>query len=83
MQMATRGAPGSGSGAAAAGIRASSASASPPPAIAQIEDVLRREPDNLAAWGLLYQFAHGFDPAAARRATAARERLDPLNAGSR
>jgi hypothetical protein len=48
-------------------------------AIAQVEDVLRREPDNLSAWGLLYRFAPG-DPARAARALAARRRLDPISA---
>jgi hypothetical protein len=48
-------------------------------AIAQIDDVLRREPDNLAAWALLYRFGQN-DPARAARALAARRRLDPVNA---
>jgi predicted Zn-dependent protease len=48
-------------------------------AIAQIENVLRREPDNLAAWALLYRFGQN-DPARAARALAARRRLDPINA---
>jgi predicted Zn-dependent protease len=48
-------------------------------AIAQIQDVLRREPDNLGAWALLYRFGQG-DPALAARALAARRRLDPVNA---
>lgn len=39
-----------------------------------LEDVLRREPDNLEAWGLLYAFTK--DP----RALEARRRLDPLGA---
>jgi hypothetical protein len=49
---------------------------------ALIEDVLRREPDNLTAWALLYTIA-GRDPAVARRALAARARLDPFNARAR
>jgi hypothetical protein len=49
-------------------------------AAALLEDVLRREPENLDAWGLLYAFTRDRDPAAARRALAARERLDPLGA---
>jgi hypothetical protein len=52
-------------------------------ATALAEDVLRREPDNLRAWGLLYSLSHERDPAAAERALAARRRLDPLNARSR
>jgi len=47
---------------------------------ALVEGVLAREPDNLAAWGLLYTFARGHDPAAVDRALAARRRLDPLSA---
>jgi hypothetical protein len=49
-------------------------------ALATIEDVVRREPDNLVAWGVLAVLARGHDPEAAARAFAARERLDPLNA---
>jgi hypothetical protein len=45
-----------------------------------IDDVLRREPDNLLAWGIRYVLARGTDPAAARRALAAQRRLDPLSA---
>jgi len=39
-----------------------------------LEGVLRREPDNLEAWGLLYQFTGD------ERALEARRRLDPLGA---
>jgi predicted Zn-dependent protease len=39
-----------------------------------LEDVLRREPDNLDAWGLLYVFTQD------ERALEARRRLDPLGA---
>jgi hypothetical protein len=39
-----------------------------------LEDVLRREPDNLDAWGVLYAFTKD------ERALAARRRLDPLGA---
>jgi len=39
-----------------------------------LDAVLRREPDNLEAWGLLYAFTQ--DP----RALEARARLDPLGA---
>jgi hypothetical protein len=48
-----------------------------------LESVLRREPDNLAAWALLYRLARTRNPATARRALAARARLDPLNARPR
>ena len=51
-------------------------------AVALVEQVLRREPDNLTAWGQLYGLSIGVDPAAERRALAARARLDPLNARS-
>ena len=47
---------------------------------ALIEDVLRREPDNLTAWAVLFEFTRERDPATARRALAARARLDPVNA---
>jgi tRNA C32,U32 (ribose-2'-O)-methylase TrmJ len=47
---------------------------------ATLGSLLRREPDNLTAWGLLFVYSQRDDPAAARRALAARERLDPLNA---
>jgi hypothetical protein len=43
-------------------------------AAAVLEDVLRREPDNLEAWGLLYAFTQD------ERALEARRRLDPLRA---
>lgn len=46
-----------------------------------LEDVLRREPDNLTAWALRYSVARAHhDRAAMRRALAARRRLDPINA---
>ena len=47
---------------------------------ALLEEVLRREPDNLTAWGVLYNVSRESDPATARRALAARARLDPLSA---
>jgi hypothetical protein len=47
-------------------------------ATALVEDVVRREPENLSAWGLLYSLAHDRDPATARRALAARKRLNPV-----
>ena len=49
-------------------------------AIALLEDVVRREPDNLNAWGVLAVFARDRDADAVARALAARERLDPLRA---
>ena len=49
-----------------------------PAAVALLDDVLRREPDNLTAWAALYNVTRDHDPAAARRALAARARLDPL-----
>jgi hypothetical protein len=47
---------------------------------ALLEDVVRREPDNLTAWGLLLTFSREADPAAAARARAQVRRLDPLRA---
>lgn len=49
-------------------------------ATAIVGDVLRREPDNLSAWGLLFTLSRGVDAADERRALAARRRLDPLSA---
>jgi predicted Zn-dependent protease len=49
-------------------------------AVALMRDVLRREPDNLNAWGVLFQFTRAHDPATADRARAARRRLDPVSA---
>ena len=49
-------------------------------AVALLEAVVRREPENVSAWGVLYAVARDADPAAARRALAARRRLDPLGA---
>jgi hypothetical protein len=49
-------------------------------ALRAIEDVVRREPDNLRAWATLELLARGRDEAAAERAAAERRRLDPLNA---
>jgi hypothetical protein len=47
---------------------------------ALLEDVVRREPDNRAAWGVLEDITRASEPATARRARAALNRLDPLNA---
>lgn len=52
-------------------------------AIALLEDVVRREPDNIAAWNVLYALVRERDRAAARRALAARRRLDPLSVNGR
>jgi hypothetical protein len=49
-------------------------------AIALVEDVLSREPDNRAAWGGLLALTRDRDPVAAERARAALQRLDPVNA---
>jgi predicted Zn-dependent protease len=46
-------------------------------AVALLDDVLRREPDNRAAWGVLEQITRQSDPGSARRAHAALRRLDP------
>ena len=51
-----------------------------PQAKALLETVLRTEPDNLTAWGVLYNVSREHDPATAKRALAARARLDPLSA---
>jgi hypothetical protein len=48
-----------------------------------VDDVLRREPDNLQAWGIRLVLARGHDPAAVRRAFAAQRRLDPVSARRR
>lgn len=52
-------------------------------AVKIVDDVLRREPDNLTAWGLLFTLSRGVDAADERRALAARQRLDPLRARPR
>jgi predicted Zn-dependent protease len=49
-------------------------------AVATVDRVLRREPENLYAWNTLGSVAQGHDPAAVQRARAAARRLDPLNA---
>jgi hypothetical protein len=49
-------------------------------AIRVVEDVVRREPDNITAWSQLLFVARGHDPAAVRRALLAVRRLDPLSA---
>jgi predicted Zn-dependent protease len=54
-----------------------------PEAVAVLRDVLRREPENLTAWSVLFRVTRESDPALARQALAARERLDPLAARRR
>jgi hypothetical protein len=49
-------------------------------ALAVLDDVVRREAGNLAAWRLMLAFAGDRDPALRRRALAAIRRLDPVNA---
>jgi hypothetical protein len=52
-------------------------------AAALLSDIVRREPDNLIAWGVLHSLTRRSDPATARRALAAQARLDPLAARRR
>ena len=49
-------------------------------ALGLVDDVVRREPDNLRAWAVMALLAQGNDPDAVRRAFDARRRLDPVNA---
>jgi hypothetical protein len=48
-------------------------------ALATVEDVVRREPDNLRAWVALALLAGESRPDVQERVLAARRRLDPLN----
>jgi predicted Zn-dependent protease len=48
-----------------------------------LQDVVRREPDNLSAWALLATFTSERDPGTARRARAQVRRLDPVRARAR
>jgi predicted Zn-dependent protease len=48
-------------------------------AVDLIDELVRREPDNLTAWALLFRVSRGVDPASERRALAQRRRLDPLS----
>jgi hypothetical protein len=50
-----------------------------PQAVALLEDVVSREPENVTAWNVMYPLVRERDPAAARRALAARRRLDPVS----
>ena len=56
------------------------ASSRPDEAIAVLRDVVRREPDNRAAWGVIEEFTRELDPALSARAREELRRLDPLNA---
>lgn len=49
-------------------------------AVAVLDGVLRREPDNLYAWTALLTLSRGRDPANTRRAVAALRRIDALDA---
>jgi predicted Zn-dependent protease len=48
-------------------------------AVALLEDVVAREPDNLTAWAVMRASAEGVDAAASRRALDELRRLDPVN----
>ncbi len=50
----------------------------PERAVALVEDVVRREPENARAWRTLYEVTRESDPARAERALATLRRLDPL-----
>ena len=56
------------------------ASSRPDEAIAVLQDVVRREPDNRAVWGVIEEFTRERDPALSARAREQLRRLDPLNA---
>lgn len=45
-------------------------------AVALLEEILRREPANRSAWGVLERITRETDPPTARRAQAALDRLD-------
>jgi hypothetical protein len=49
---------------------------------ALLESVVRREPQNVSAWGELLVVSRKSDPATARRATAVLTGLDPLDAAA-
>jgi hypothetical protein len=49
--------------------------------IATLQGVVRREPENLFAWGQLFKIAQGHDQAVADHAYAELARLDPLDYG--
>jgi hypothetical protein len=52
-------------------------------AVALLEDVVRREPENLGAWRVLLTITRDADPVIGRRALAAVRKLDPVNAPAR
>jgi hypothetical protein len=52
-------------------------------AIATLKDVVRREPENVAAWSVLLTITRDAEPVNGRRALAAVRRLDPLSAPRR
>jgi predicted Zn-dependent protease len=52
-------------------------------AIAVLEDVVRREPENLGAWRVLLTITRDARPVIGRRARAAVRELDPVNAPPR
>ena len=56
------------------------ASSRPDEAIAVLRDVVQREPDNRAVWGVIEEFTRERDPALSGRAREQLRRLDPLNA---
>jgi len=52
-------------------------------AVALLEDVVRREPENLGAWRVLLTITRDSEPVIGRRALAAVRELDPVNAPAR
>jgi hypothetical protein len=48
-------------------------------AIALLDEIVRREPDNLSAWSVMRLSATGTDTAAFKRSLAQLQRLDPVN----
>jgi hypothetical protein len=51
-------------------------------AAVEAERIVRREPQNLTGWSILYRATRGRDPAEAARAAAAIRRLNPLSSRS-
>jgi hypothetical protein len=54
------------------------ATGQPRRAAARAQDVIRREPESLDAWGILYEAARQFDQARAREALRRAQELNPL-----
>jgi tetratricopeptide (TPR) repeat protein len=52
-------------------------------AVELLEDVVRREPDNRSAWGVLEDFTREREPEKAERARRELDRLDPINSAGR